>query len=177
MVRKYTRKKNIVTTSSSATANNAQSVVAHNLLIEDDEIKEVANKTEISNYDKTLLGRAITQWQFGNWDKLISLKKTDIIKHPSREKLALIVATAHFQLCNIDAGRKFIATAATWGCDKNLILQILVSGVHNSLGVFANELGDESVAIEHFQKSIKIGAPHVDVNLISNVRLTLQSKK
>lgn len=122
------------------------------------------------NYDQSLLGKSVTQWQFGDWQSLAKLEHAKISSHPNRERLALLIAAAHFQLGNLDSGKEFIYLARDWGCSNELILQILISGVHNTLGIAANMLERNDKSQLHFEKSIQIGAPYTDASLVAEVR-------
>lgn len=122
------------------------------------------------SYDQSLLGKSVTQWQFGDWQSLAKLEHAKISSHPNRERLALLIAAAHFQLGNLDSGKEFIYLARDWGCNNELILQILISGAHNTLGIAANMLERNDKSQLHFEKSIQIGAPYTDASLVAEVR-------
>ncbi|MDP1998949.1 MAG: hypothetical protein Q8K22_05080 [Rhodoferax sp.] len=64
--------------------------------------------------------------------------------------------------------------AQDWGCSKKLISQILVSGVHNSLGRAATVSGQGQRALQHFQCAVQAGAPKSEVRLLSAARVTQQ---
>jgi len=49
------------------------------------------------------------------------------------QKLALVVAAAWQQAGDHAAARRFMDLAKKWGCDKKLMAQLLVAGVHNTL--------------------------------------------
>src|SRR3546814_17108098 len=74
------------------------------------------------------------QWQFGDWESLVKLDPGTLEKHPDRAKLALLAASAHQQLNDHAAARRLVNLAKSWGCDKRMIAQLLVSGIHNTLG-------------------------------------------
>lgn len=143
-----------------------------------EQVDSIANQVDLIftseqqslSYDQSLLGKSVTQWQFGDWQSLVKLEHAKISSHPNRERLALLIAAAHFQLGNLDAGREFIYLARDWGCTKELILQILISGVHNTLGVAAKMLEHNDKAQSHFEQSIQIGAPYTDASLVAEVR-------
>ena len=128
----------------------------------------------IAPYDENLLERAKTQWQFGDWQSLAAIDHNSLEHHPERAKLALLAAAGHAQLGNTATARQFIGLAEDWGCNKRLIAQILIAGVHNSLGRAAVINGQNEKAVEHFKKSIVIGAPGRDSSLLSKARLIHQ---
>jgi hypothetical protein len=125
-------------------------------------------------HDKDLLGRARVQWQFGYWESLASLAQDTLQHHPGRAELALLVAAGHQQLNNIEAVRQFVRLAQEWGCSKKLIVQILLAGVHNTLGRALALSGQEQSAFEHFKAAITTGKPDSDVLLITQARVGQQ---
>ena len=125
-------------------------------------------------YDESLLERSRTQWQFGDWDSLAQLERDTLQHHPDRAKLALLAAAGHLQQGNAQAARQFTRLAQDWGCSKKLISQILISGVHNSLGRAAAVSGQAQRALQHFQSAIQAGAANSEVRLLSAARVNQQ---
>jgi hypothetical protein len=121
-------------------------------------------------YDENLLERARTQWQFGDWSSLCAIGRESLQHHPDRAKLALLVGAAHMQEKHTDIARQFIRLAQDWGCGKRLISQVLVSGVHNSLGRAAAICGQTLRAQHHFEDAIALGAPGNEVRLLAHAR-------
>jgi len=106
-----------------------------------------------------LLEHAYTFWQFGDWDSLAKIERDAMQQHPDRAQLALLASAGHLQTNNVDAAKQFIHLAKSWGCSKKLISQILVAGVHSSLGRAAAIMGQQLRALQHFEYAIAIGAP------------------
>jgi hypothetical protein len=125
-------------------------------------------------YDENLLERSRTQWQFGDWESLARLERDILQHHPDRAKLALLAAAGHLQQGDNQAARQFTRLAKDWGCSKKLISQILISGVHNSLGRAAAISGQAQRALQHFHSSIESGAAHSEVSLLTEARLNRQ---
>lgn len=125
-------------------------------------------------YDENLLERSRTQWQFGDWESLAKLERDILQHHPDRAKLALLAAAGHLQQGDNQAARQFTRLAQDWGCLKKLISQILISGVHNSLGRAAAVSGQAQLAFEHFQSSIEAGAANSAVRLLTEARVNQQ---
>ncbi len=121
-------------------------------------------------YDENLLERARTQWQFGDWESLIKIERETLQHHPDRAKLALLAAAGHMQLGDSSSARKFTQLAKDWGCSKKLISQILIAGVHNSLGRAAAVNGQDQRALQHFENAIAAGAQANDRRLLTNAR-------
>jgi len=129
---------------------------------------------DVVAYDENLLERSRTQWQFGDWESLAKLERDTLQHHPDRAKLALLAAAGHLQQGSSDTARQFTRLAQEWGCSKKLISQILISGVHNSLGRAAAVSGQTQRASQHFQLSIKAGAAHSEVRLLTQARVNHQ---
>jgi len=128
-------------------------------------------------YDEHLLGRARAQWQFGDWDSLAKLDLDTLQNHPDRAKLALLTAAANLQTNNKGRARQLIRLAIDWGCSKKLISQILVAGVHNSLGRAAIANGQDQRALCHFEDSIRIALPNDDNKVLSETRAIREAAK
>jgi hypothetical protein len=120
-------------------------------------------------YDKELLERVRMQWQFGEWETLSEIDVLTVEQHPDRAKIALVVASAWLQLGDSIQARKFTQHAKEWGCDKKLIAQLLIAGVHNTLGRVASLNGDEVRAMTHFRDAVK--GVSGDSKLASQVRI------
>jgi len=125
-------------------------------------------------YDEDLLERARTQWQFGDWASLAKLERETLQHHPDRAKLALLAAGGHLQTSNTVAARQFVRLAQDWGCSRRLVTQILVAGVHNSLGRATSLLGNRSRSLEHFSASVALGAGGGDMHLLTDARFSHQ---
>lgn len=125
-------------------------------------------------YDENLMERCRTQWQFGDWDRLAKLDREVLQHHPDRDKLALLAAAACLQTNDPATARQLIRLARTWGCSKQLISRVLISGVHNSLGCYAALSGQTSRAKRHFEGAIAIGSPGGEARLIAHARTERQ---
>jgi hypothetical protein len=130
--------------------------------------------SEIVPYDETLLERARTQWQFGDWKSLAGLFFESIQHHPQREKLALLVASGHFQQGNTNEAYRFVRFAKDWGCSQKLIAQMLISGAHNSLGCAVTIVDQKSRAEDHFRNAVQLGGVPGDIGLLSEARAARQ---
>jgi len=133
--------------------------------------------TALPFYDENLLDCCITQWKFGAWHSLIKITKEQLEHHPDREKLAILVAAGHFQIGALTVAKEFTQTAITWGCSQRLVSQILIAGVHNSLGRAAVLSQESDRALEHFKEAITIGAPKSEVTLFVQARATEQIRQ
>ena len=118
-------------------------------------IENKATEPYAMAYDQDLLDKYRTLWQSGEWESLVTLDSDILEHHPDRAKLALIIASAWQQLNDLIVARGFIKKAKDWGCDKKLIAQIVIAGVHNTLGRVASLNGDEVRAMTHFRDAVK----------------------
>lgn len=125
-------------------------------------------------YDENLLERSRTQWQFGDWQSLVQLNRETMQHHPDRAKLALLAAAGRLQIGMIVEGQQFIRLAKDWGASKKLLSQILIAGVHNSLGRAAAIDNQQERAIQHFHSSIKMGTPGSEARLLATARIHQQ---
>lgn len=121
-------------------------------------------------YDENLLERSRTQWQFGDWASLAKLERSTLQYHPDRAKLALLAAAGHQQLGNVPAVRQFTQLALDWGCGKKLVSQLLIAGVHNTLGRAAGLDRSQERAFQHFDRAISIAMPGADQRLLARAR-------
>lgn len=127
-------------------------------------------------FDENLLERARTQWQFGDWESLTSISRESLQHHPDRAKLAALVAAGHAQCGSSENLQQFIRLAKDWGCSRRLISQVLISGVHNSLGRAAVAAGQAERARLFFEQAITTGMPGADIRLLSEARTRQQRK-
>lgn len=133
--------------------------------------------TALPFYDENLLDCCITQWKFGDWNSLIKITKEQLEHHPEREKLAILVAAGHFQIGALVVAKEFTQTAITWGCSERLVSQILIAGVHNSLGRASVLSQEPERALSHFKEAITIGAPKSEVTLFVQARAAEQTRQ
>lgn len=125
-------------------------------------------------YDENLLERSRTQWQFGDWASLAAISRDTLQHHPDRAKLALLCAAGHQAEGSATEARQYTRLAIDWGCSKKLISQILISGVHNTLGRVAAAAGQDQRALTHFKAAIQTGDAGGDVMLLTQARLAHQ---
>tara|TARA_Y100000766_G_scaffold278353_1_gene285010 strand:+ start:994 stop:1548 length:555 start_codon:yes stop_codon:yes gene_type:complete len=121
-------------------------------------------------YDEDLLERARTQWQFGDWESLANLQRDTLQHHPDRAKLALLAAAGQQQLGNTEQARQFTRLATQWGASKKLIAQVLIAGVHNTLGRAAAINGNQQRALNHFEEAVATANTQGDTRLLIQAR-------
>lgn len=130
--------------------------------------------SSVRAFDATLLERSYTQWQFGDWTSLCQLNVELINGHPDRAKLALLAAAGHLQAGQQQEAKRLTYLAQSWGASKELISQILISGVHNSLGRAAAISQQPKRAELHFQSAVAVGSPGADRKLLKKARQDYQ---
>lgn len=126
--------------------------------------------SKLVSYDDSLLERADTQWQFGDWNSLANLDRDTLKHHPDRAKLALLAAAGRLQTGATDEARQFLRLAKDWGISTKLLSQVLIAGVHNSLGRAAALSTRQDRAQQHFEKAIEIGTPGNAQKLLADAR-------
>ncbi|MBB3102459.1 hypothetical protein [Azomonas macrocytogenes] len=137
----------------------------------DKKVTALAEKNiRVVPYDENLLERARSQWQFGDWESLVKLEHSTLQHHPDRAKLALLAASGHFQQGNVAVAKELIQLAQNWGCSKHLLGQVLIAGVHNSLGRAAASMSDKERAMAHFGNAVSLVTPGSDLRLVTRAR-------
>lgn len=118
----------------------------------------------------SLLVQANTQWQIGDWHSLAKLQRESLQHHPDRAHLALLAAAGRLQMGKDAEAKPFIRLAQEWSASKQHIGQMLIAGVHRSLGRAA-ELGNQKQRVQRHFESAKavMGQP------ISNVTTALKA--
>lgn len=124
--------------------------------------------------ERWLLARLQTQWQFGQWEALAATTIEDIEHQPERDELALLAAAGKAQQGDIETAADFVQWAERWGCARKRLLQIMMGGVHNSLGRAAALIGDMDRGQEHFEQSVSHSGIPADERLISKARQSEQ---
>lgn len=118
----------------------------------------VFSDTTWAAIDEHLFVRSLTQWKLGDLESIFRLNHISVQHHPDRVKLILLLAASHAQIGHSEEARRYTKIALDWGCDKKLIGQILVSGLHNTLGYVANLAGDHKLEKQHIASAIQVGS-------------------
>lgn len=134
----------------------------------------MAEKKTTQYLDQYLLERSNAQWDLGDWDSLANIDDKAIQLHPDRSILALLAASGHQQLGDMDAMHKFIQLAQDWGCCKTRLIEVLISGVYNTLGKAAALSGQQQKANKYFETAVVIGNSDDDVCLLKHARVRSQ---
>lgn len=139
---------------------------------------EVVLENEVAKEQRdSLLERAYTQWQFGDWDSLAALaKREDLHTHPEDGKLSLLAAAGLFQQGKIKEAREHVQSARASGCSDSLVARVLLAGAYNSVGRAWLLFGDSEHAQELMSNSLSVVIPGADLDLLKPVRLEAQKK-
>lgn len=124
--------------------------------------------------DETLLERANTQWQFGDWEGLAEIQLEALHHHPDRAKLALLAAEGHLQLGQVPEARALLKEAQGWGVAPKTVHRVLIAGVYNTLGKASFLKGQVHEAMDHFSTSVRIAMPGAEHRLSTKVRALQQ---
>jgi hypothetical protein len=121
--------------------------------------------SSVASREEKAIGKLRMQWQFGDWKSLSSIEISEFINHPNRGEVALLSACAWIQLGNLKYGKTLLLMAREWGCNKKLMITLLVAGAYEKIAEYSQLRGWESKAIECWQKSAEgLGG---DVSLLS----------
>jgi hypothetical protein len=110
-------------------------------------------------YNPQALPAAREQWQRGDWASLASLMLDELQDHPDRAKLALLAGAGHMQMGRNHIGAEYLRQAKAWGCSPQLMRQVVVAGVHNTLGKAAALADMPERADLHFAASLRTVIP------------------
>ncbi len=124
--------------------------------------------------DNALLISAFLSWQFADWVGLCNLGFQSLEKHPDKSLLLLLSSAAHLQLGDTQTAEVLIEKAQMSGCGRELILEILISGVHNTLGMGFAIDGQEDKSSKHFMKSIAMAPIKTDTKFAFKARSTTE---
>lgn len=116
------------------------------------------------------LQRIICQWQFGDWLNLARLDVGAFATGSDRAMAAALRAAGHSQMGDYAAARECVRLALELGCDKHVLLKILVSGVHNTLGRISALMQQDHRAQSHFEQAIALGPFPCDPALVARGR-------
>lgn len=129
-------------------------------------------------YDQNLLAQSIEKWRRGELGELSTLGISDIESHPDRARLALLAAVGNFACSQHDAGKRLVALAKSWGCDRITMARVLVAGTHSSLGRAALALGPGSArALKHFESAIVTSGGRPDSERLLALRLEYERRR
>ncbi len=127
-------------------------------------------------YDESLLDVCRTRWQFGDWARLAANPPETLLHHPERAKIALLTAAAHFQLGESQQGHRQLQLALDWGASRRQVMQMLISGAHNSLAEASLVLRQRDRARDHFREAMRTGGVPGDIELLAQAREARRTK-
>ena len=134
-------------------------------------------RARLERYDSDLLERVQVFWRLGQWESIVTQEISDIQLNPDRAKIALLIASAHLQLGNLDEGKSLLQFSRENGCPDGLIAKVLAAGIHNSLGIAAMAAGDESLTIKHLSLAIGADFTPEERSPLTNFRSTAENER
>lgn len=123
------------------------------------------------------LSTAKANWYFGEWQALVELDIQALANHPDVDKLAALKASAYQQLNDMEQSKTYFKLAKELGCDNYLISQLLIAGVHNSLGKVAALKKDDDKMLMHFDEAVNIGNNSQENKLARQARTVKEISK
>ncbi|WP_170968108.1 FkbM family methyltransferase [Halomonas sp. 15WGF] len=138
--------------------------------------EQEATHSVLGHQDQLQFSQAKTYWLFGEWQRLTELSQQEIETHPERARLALLVASAYQQQDEHDKARTWSKQALAWGCPPRAVAQVLVAGVHNTLGRVATLCEDSERVSQHFHAAIN-AAETDDADLMAHARSVREMAK
>lgn len=132
-------------------------------------VQEV-EQPSLAPYDEMLLDICRTRWQFGDWPRLASVSFEAVQQHPDRAKIVLLIAAAHFQIGQAQQAHRLMQVALDWGASRRQAVQMLLSGIHDSLAEGNALLGNTDAAHAHYLQALRAGGVPGDVELLAQAR-------
>lgn len=138
---------------------------------------EPYSEQDVVPYDENLLERSRINWRFGDWQSLSQLKFETLQHHPDRAKLVLLGAAGRLQM-GLDAeAKQYLRIAKDWGISKKILSEILIAGVHNSLGRAAL-IDDRKISADyHFELAVCSSGSTSDIKNFINARKNTQQSE
>ncbi|GEM_PF-3966249 len=128
----------------------------------------ITQKLETST--TTNLLSAKESWDSGEWQALVDIDIQANHNHPDVEKLAALKAAAYQQLDDIENSKIYFKLAKDLGCDNYFISQLLVAGIHNSLGRVAALKQNNDRMLSHFTAAVDAGGGNQKTKLAMHAR-------
>lgn len=116
------------------------------------------------------VAQARDAFEQGDWAALAALADTTLEHMEDRGRLALLAAAGLAQHGDMGAARHHVGLARAWGCPRDLMARVLLSGAFNSLGRAASAIGDDPAARGHFDEALRTAYPERDITLLAEAR-------
>jgi hypothetical protein len=121
-----------------------------------------------------LWGRAVTQWQLGDWQGLAEMDLSTLDQDTARAQLAALAACAHLQLGDKTEARRCLAAATRWKCPPQFLVRALAAGVETSMARYHALCGREDKEMQFLSASA--GAFGGDAALAARARKALSAQ-
>ena len=107
--------------------------------------------------EDTVLSRARSHWEAGEWSQLINQDPETVQYHPDRARLAVLIMSGHQNLGHELDARQWADRALAWGISKQQLIQILVADLESNLGRISVLLGKNRESIELMEATAQGG--------------------
>jgi FkbM family methyltransferase len=139
------------------------------------EVRGVSAATAIGGTATSgLWGRAVTQWQLGDWQGLAEMDLSTLDQDTARAQLAALAACAHLQLGDKTEARRCLAAANRWKCPPQFLVRALAAGVETSMALYHALCGREDKEMRFLRASA--GALGGDAALAARARKALSAQ-
>jgi len=105
---------------------------------------------------------------------LVQINRKTLQRHSDRAKLALLVDAGQLQTNTTTVARGFIRLTQDSGCSEKLVSQIIIAGVHNSLGRAFEVTDQQSPTFKNLESTTAVGAPGRDGQLFVQTQVNQQ---
>ncbi len=133
-----------------------------------------AAPTAFGEQEVGLWGRAVTQWQLGDWQGLAEIDLSTLDQDTARAQLAALAACAHLQLGDKTEARRCLAVANRWKCPPQFLVRALAAGVETSMARYHAFCGREDREMRFLRASA--GAFGGDAALAARARKALSAQ-
>lgn len=133
-----------------------------------------AAPTAFGEQEVGLWGRAVTQWQLGDWQGLAEIDLSTLDQDTARAQLAALAACAHLQLGDKTEARRCLAAANRWKCPPQFLVRALAAGVETTMARYHARCGREDKEMQFLSASA--GAFGGDASLAARARKALSAQ-
>ena len=96
-------------------------------------------------------------WHQGRWEYLAKLDNADLLHYSNRMLIALLAASGHQQLEDVEGVKRCGRLAQAWGATPQMLQSYLAAGIRNTMGISEVIRGDLKLAAKHFSATLSLG--------------------
>lgn len=131
---------------------------------------EPSGVPQVLPHNPTLPDRARAQWLDADWQALAQMDLDALAHHPDRARLAALGGAAALQLGDRSAARAKAAQAMAWGCPRDFMGQVMLSGARHTLARASYFGGRDAKAEAHFTRAVSMARLSSEVRRLVQVR-------